>query len=70
MKKILLIRLCMVLLAGVVGAADSKFQNKSGTDLMIIYGDTGNITTQDTMCFTSDCSTKIYSNGGGIIITS
>ena len=35
---------CMVLLVGVVSAADYKFQNKSGSDLMVIHGDTGNVT--------------------------
>ncbi len=44
MRKILLIMLCMVLLAGIVGAADYKFQNKSGSDLMIIHGDSANVT--------------------------
>lgn len=31
---------------------------------------TGNITLKDTICFTSDCSAKMYHNGSGIIISS
>ena len=44
-----IIGVCMFLLIGImtfgfVSAADYKFQNKSGTDLVIIHGDTGNLT--------------------------
>jgi len=34
------------------------------------FNTTGNITTTDTFCFTSDCSAKMYYNGSGIIISS
>ncbi len=33
-----------IIALGFVSAADYKFQNKSGSDLVIIHGDTGNLT--------------------------
>jgi hypothetical protein len=43
MKKILLIMFCMIMLVGVVSAADYKFQDSGGDDLMIVHGDTANV---------------------------
>jgi hypothetical protein len=43
MKKILLIMFCMILLVGIVSAADYKFQDTSENDLMIVHGDTANV---------------------------
>ena len=43
-KKNILLLICMVLLVGTVMAADYRFQNKTPSDLVVIHGDTGNLT--------------------------
>ena len=45
-KKIisLMILFCMIFLIGFVSAGDYKFQNKTPADLVVISGDTGNLT--------------------------
>jgi len=45
----MLILICMILLVGTVAAADYRFQNKTPSDLVVIHGDTGNLSVAGNM---------------------
>ncbi len=61
MNKKLVLILLIICMVGFVSAGDYKFQNKSGTDLAIIYGNTGNLTVLGNIssdsgyCIGNDC---------------